>query len=503
MKQKKHSAKPGFALLEAVVFVLLMILLSTAMLAAAFNTHRRSVERIENDRAYYAAVTALKMAGNDIASNPGSSYLNAFTNSASTLSVTPEGETEQVHAQITMSGTGNGTVSIGGKDYDGVKLTATATVAGETETVEMLLQKAPAETYPHTLYGAGFAGRLSDDNLTDTGMPTLLLGADTDLYLFNSPAVSLDDAFTLTKWEVGGNLAAQGIDLTLEGCSVAGSIISDKPLTLNDTQVGKKLETRRLSNVYSTSTVHLNSGTKIFGNVYANTVSSYGDVEMIGGSIFCNIRQLSQHTLFDAQGSAHLTTDTSPQRLSRTGTLRFTDGAGGWKTLNDAALSSPLANPLSDQLPMFVPNFPVDMKTVAPDALNSFTPTNEAVLCNVPDGGFLTLSQAPASPNGTPTIFVTLGKGATLALDGPRPFYLYVYGQGGKSVDNGSLVRVKGGATIYGSLQNVILEVENPSAGPVTINYVQPANLAYQAPASAGYTADQWHVVSIERVNPA
>ena len=59
MRRQKRRAKPGFALLEALVFVILMLLLSAAMLAAAYNLHRRSVERIENDRAYNAAVAAL------------------------------------------------------------------------------------------------------------------------------------------------------------------------------------------------------------------------------------------------------------------------------------------------------------------------------------------------------------------------------------------------------------------------------------------------------------
>ena len=97
MRRSKRRAKPGFALLEALVFVILMLLLSAAMLAAAYNLHRRSVERIENDRAYNAAVAALKMVGNAIAGGADPAAYEAET--TYTLDVTPEGEAQQGYAQ--------------------------------------------------------------------------------------------------------------------------------------------------------------------------------------------------------------------------------------------------------------------------------------------------------------------------------------------------------------------------------------------------------------------
>ena len=198
MRRQKRRAKPGFALLEALVFVILMLLLSAAMLAAAYNLHRRSVERIENDRAYNAAVAALKMVGNAIAGGADPAAYEAET--TYTLDVTPEGEAQQGYAQITMKGE-VGTLTSNGESFEGVRLTAVATVAGETETVQLTLQKARAEAYPHTLYGAGFAGRISSP-------PTLTLGPDTDLYLYGGGAA----AELLT-----GELHALGDALDLDG----------------------------------------------------------------------------------------------------------------------------------------------------------------------------------------------------------------------------------------------------------------------------------------------
>lgn len=496
MRRTKRRAKPGFALLEAMVFVLLMLLLGTAMLAAAYNMHRRSLERAENDRAYNAAVAALKIVGDDICQNAADADYaknNYEGERTYTLDLTPEGEAAQAYAQITMQGAA-GKITLDGQEFDGLRLTATATVAGETETVELTMQRAGAEAYPHTLYGAGFAGYFSPGSLSDP--PALTLGPDTDLYLYGGTA-----PLELAGLSAGGNVAAQGLELTLRDSSVAGSVVSDSPLTLENTLVGGSDTLNRLSNVYSSASVALRAGTAINGNVYAPAVSSRGSVQILADptvgshNIYCTEKQLDEFTVFDAEGSGHLTTDQTPQNLSRTGTLTF-GGSGRWVSLAAGALQSPFPG---GALRMFVPNFPVDISL---GALTDAEPPAGAlnargVLYQVPKGGMLTLNSAQGV-EGTPAVFVVLEENATLYLSGAGPYYLCVYGQGPQAK---SIVKAAGGAAIYGSLQGVELEVvpgEHPNA--LTINYVQPSLAAYQAPSSAGYSQDVWRVVGYERI---
>ncbi len=497
MRRSKRRAKPGFALLEALVFVILMLLLSAAMLAAAYNLHRRSVERIENDRAYNAAVAALKMVGNAIAGGADPAAYEA--EATYTLDVTPEGEAQQGYAQITMKGQ-VGKLTSNGETFEGVRLTAVATVAGETETVQLTLQKAKAEAYPHTLYGAGFAGRISSP-------PTLTLGPDTDLYLYGGGA-----AAELSGLTAGGNVAVQGAGLTLRDSSVAGSVVSDGPVTLENTVVGggtagASPSQDRLANVYSSASVALATGAKIYGDVYAPLVSSRGGVELLASaagdhSIYSAERKLDEFTVFEAGGTGHLTTE---QALSRTGTLTFS-GAGKWVTVAPDSLKSPFSADGSP-LRMFVPNFPVTLAPtiVASSLTASAAPPSGALnsqgaLYQVASGGHLTLNSAAPDATGKPAVFVVLAQNATLTLAGTGPFYLCVYGAG---PNENSVVKVLGGAQIYGSLQGVDLDMILPHGSPnsLAINYVQPYLAEYQSPSSAGYSADAWRVVGYERLS--
>lgn len=499
MQRRKRRAKPGFALLEAMVFVILMLLLGAAMLGAAYNMHRRSLERAENDRAYNAAVAALKMVGDSIAG--GESPDRYLAENSYTLDVTPEGETAaQAFAQVVIKGQ-KGTFSLGSDSYEGVRLTAAATVAGETETVQLTLQKAKAEPCPHTLFGAGFAG-----SFTASQHPTLTLGPDTDLYLYGFPGAGPVEFTGLT---VGGNLIAQGVDLTLRDSSVAGSVVGSGALTLENTLVGGRAPdpaapsadpSERLSNVYSLTSAALGPGAQISGDVYAPLVSSRGSVRLLGGhSIYCADRQLDQFTVFDAAGGGHLTTD---QDLSRTGTLTF-EGAGRWKAL-PGALESPF--PGADPLPMFVPNFPVTIPTTVVSAnqtASSAPATDEGVLYRVQNDRMLTLTGASPGPGNAPATFVVLGEKSTLYLSGAGPFYLYVYGQG---PDKECTVKVPSGAVICGSLQGVTLDFTESSPGgsfELTLQAMQPTRIEYQTPASAGYSRDVWRVVGYERVSPS
>lgn len=503
MRRKKRRAKPGFALLEAMVFVILMLLLSAAMLAAAYNMHRRSVERVENDRAYNAAVAALKIAGNEIANGADPDAFKAET--SYTLDVTPEGEARQTYAAITMRGE-VGAVTVDGESFEGVQLTATATVADETETVRLTLQKVKAEVYPHTLFGAGFAGAFSS-----AAIPTLTLGPDTDLYLYGR-----SDPLELTGLTAGGNVTVQGAELTLRDSSVAGSVVSDSALTLANTLVGGDgASAGRLANVYSSAQVSLEAGARVDGDVYAPLVSSRGRVELLNGhSIYCNDKALDAFTVFDENGGGHLTTETAPAPLSRTGTLTFS-GAGRWITPAGDPLKSPF--PASGALSMFVPNFPVNMEThpvsgspagitAKPSATESDPNGTRGVLYRVADGAMLTLTGAQPAPgaDGKPAVFVVLGEDSTLMLEGPGPFYLCVYGQGPFLADgrDNSTVKVDGGAVIYGSLQGVQLDVIDSEGLPntLTVNYVQPYLTEYQAPGSAGYNQDTWRVVGYDRL---
>ena len=414
-----------------------------------------------------------------------------------TLDVTPQGGTAQTFAQITMKGE-EGALSLGGETFEGVRLTATATVAGESETVQLTLQKAKAEAYPHTLFGAGFAGRF-----TAGQQPLLTLGPDTDLYLYGAAG-----AVELTGLTAGGNVAVQGAQLTLRDSSVAGSVVADQALSLENTLVGGQTPdpsasappadpANRLSNVYSLASAALGPGCKISGDVYAPLVSSRGDVRLLGGrSIYCSTQDLGEYTVFGADGGGRLTTETA---LSRTGTLTF-QGAGKWRTL-----SGPLQDPFSgaDPLPMFVPNFPVSIPTtvVSANQTEAVVPaTDEGVLYRVEYGTMLTLTGADPGPGLAPAVIVILEENATRYLQGPGPFYLYVYGQGPAK---GSIVKAPSGAVIYGCLQGIEFDFTSSpgSSLTLTLNAVQPSRIEYQTPVSAGNSADAWRVVGYERLS--
>ena len=176
----------------------------------------------------------------------------------------------------------------------------------------------------------------------------------------------------------------------------------------------------RLANVYSSASVALATGAKIYGDVYAPLVSSRGGVELLASaagdhSIYSAERKLDEFTVFEAGGTGHLTTE---QALSRTGTLTFS-GAGKWVTVAPDSLKSPFSADGSP-LRMFVPNFPVTLAPtiVASSLTASAAPPSGALnsqgaLYQVASGGHLTLNSAAPDATGKPAVFVVLAQNAT------------------------------------------------------------------------------------------
>ncbi len=219
--------RPGFALLEVLVFLLVLLVLVAAILASAGNLHSRSVRRASSDRAYYAALAAVRMLAGDIADGTGSTA--AFGETGMTLSVEDQGD-----MTVQVSSTGAQLDSTTKLTF--LTLKATATVGGETQTVELKMQQLPKDQIvPSALFGMGFAGRLDSYGATEDF--TWDLNTDADLCLAASPG----DALSFEGIRVGGNLIIHGGgSLELTNSAVAGMIISDGDVTLNNTLVGEE-----------------------------------------------------------------------------------------------------------------------------------------------------------------------------------------------------------------------------------------------------------------------
>lgn len=473
--------KPGFALLEVLVFLLVLLVLVAALLASAGNLHSRSVRRVESDRAYYAALAAVRMVAGDIVAGGSTA---AFSAKEMTLSVEDEGE-----MKVTVSSTGEKTDALSGQTF--LTLSATAAVGSETQTVEMKLQKLPKdEIVPATLFGSGFAGALENYEAPFTWD----LGSDTDLCLF-----SAGKTVKLAQDMVGGNLIVRGGALEAENASVGGMIVSDGDVTLKNTVVGEEMEPtqtspKRMAGVCLTDgKLTLETGTKLGGPAYAPAIEA-GDGVSVNGDLYCAAKTLREQAVFAHDGAPKYT---SESKLGRFGGLVF---AGGhtWQTLQSGALAAPKAL-LAAGPQLFVPNFPADMEqhhegttTVRPD-----TPSTDGVLYIVENKAMLTLTAAPPDSNNRPAIFVILGEGSTLMLEGSGNFYLNVYGTGDLSdpnkksefkVDNTNFKNV----IICGTLQNVEMDT---SSGGLCLRTLQPTKLAFQTPASGGRLSASWAVV--------
>lgn len=475
--------KPGFALLEVLVFLLVLLVLVAAILASAGNLHSRSVRRAESDRAYYAALAAVRMLAGDIADGGSAA---AFGERDMTLSVEGQGD-----LAVKVSGTGEQTDAASKLTF--LTLTATATVGDETQTVELKMQKLPRDQIvPSALFGMGFAGKLESYGNTEDF--TWDLNTDADLCLAASPG----DVLAFENIRVGGNLIIHGGGaLVLTNSSVGGMIVSDGDVTLNNTVVGEKkaspLEpSKRMSGVcvVGDKKLTLNAGTVLGGPAYAATIEA-GDGVAAEGDLYCTHKLLREQTVFSHDGGTRYTSETA---LGRFGGLAFAGGKT-WQTLQPDALDG--AKALLDQGPqLFMPNFPANMagETISGNATRTPSqPSSEGYLFLVKKGKMLTLTAAPADDKGNPAIFVILEEGATLSLQGTGDYFLNVYGQGGLE-DHATACTLKGteNAVVCGTLQNLELDL---TGNYLAMDNRQPTKLAFQAPASGGRTAEGWAVV--------
>lgn len=476
--------KPGFALLEVLVFLLVLLVLVAAILASAGNLHSRSVRRAESDRAYYAALAAARMLAGDIVEGTGGTA--AFGDTTMTLTV--DGQ----DLPVTISSTGEQTDAATQQTF--LTLTATATVGDETQSVELKLQKLPQdEIVPATLFGMGFAGKLDsyDKNFEWE------FGPDTDLCLTTSSG----DALNFEEIRVGGNLIIHGGgSLTLTNSSVAGMIISDGDVTLNNTVVGEQkdpLQTtrKRMTGVCvagDNKKLTLNPGTVLDGPAYADTIEA-GDGVTVDGNLYCNHKILREQTVFGYDGTARYT---SEPKLGRYGGLAFS-GGHTWQTLKSDALAGVKAL-LEQGPPLFMPNFPADMpqETISTSTTKALSPpSSEGYLIRVKKDQSLTLTAAPPPEEETrPAIFVILEENATLMLpDGQGSYYVNVYGLGDlNDRAKSSVLKATENAIICGTLQNVELDTSNHY---LPMSSQQPTKLAFQAPASQGRTSAGWAVV--------
>jgi hypothetical protein len=136
---------------------------------------------------------------------------------------------------------------------------------------------------------------------------------------------------------------------------------------------------------------------------------------------------------------------------------------------------------------------------------NGQTPENNVGLYGiVTSNSSATISNAPACDiNGTSKVgsIIVLEPNATLTLSGKGPFYLMVYGS-----DTSSTVNIDSGATVYGCLQNVNVNIlTNGTDTPtLTLSYLEPITInntsILNAPASNGKTTPYFHLVSVQRV---
>lgn len=490
--------KKGFALLEVLIFIIILLVLSSAILASAANAHRRTVQRTEADRAYHVALTAAKIFAQDAIENPGDAQA-PYTDAAFVLQDGRGGSLD-----VTASSTGEVTEA----GVTTLTFTVAATVGDATQQVSMTLQKLPPDVVPRALFGTGFAGRLADGTRLD-------LEADSDLYLYGYPA---DSAVQLENRRVGGNLAVQGAALTLQNSAVGGMVVTDGDAALENCRLGPqgydRPNGRRLSGVYAWGgTLGLAQGTSVQGDVYAQDVELDGLVELDGDLYCAGGKQQVQFSVLDHDGEAHLTSEQRPLDLSRLGQLRFS-GAHTWRTLTD------FDNVLEGGPKLFRPNFPagetVDLAAGLPadfagrDTLTRAVIDSDAALAiprqdtnmgglhlTVKSGATLTLTQCESFGwnygLNRAGVFIELEDGAKLVLEGRKTFYAYVYGQG----PDAAAVTAAGGAVLYGTIQGAALEVtgSGPEADVFTIRHVDPVDLAYRAPASGGSSGESWAVI--------
>lgn len=508
MLRSKKNIKKGFILLEAVVFVTLMMVLGAAMLSASYNDRIRSLEYSTNNQAYNAALSALQLLvdgeSTRLLNGQDLQYLtsnSSGTNLSTQISITvPNTVSVEIPVQIEISSDDS--------QNNLYTLTAKATFANQSETVQMVVQMCPADTIPSllsrfgstehqpVLYGSGLAGKLTSSNNSNTFH--LNFGADTDLYLFDTDTV---DNLTLADSTIGGNvlIAGQASDtksLTVENSSIGGILVANRNVTVSNSVFGNEktnisgADVTRLSGIYSIGKLTLNPGVSVNGNAYGNILRYEGGCS-ISGSIYCKSQDLGD-VVYAADGS---------------GLYTLTEGyrRGDSYGCQSSSAITPLPwqdfPVLSSTLPMYTPTFPSTMNIFE----DSKSPENNVGLYGiVSSGSSATIYNAPACVvNGKPKVgsVIVLDSNATLTLTGKGPFYLMIYGS-----NTDSIVNVESGATIYGCLQNVTVNITTTGTDIPTLNlsYLEPITInnasILNTPASNGKNTPYFQLVSVKRL---
>lgn len=506
MLPSKKKKKRGFILLEAVVFITLMMVLGAAMLSASYNDRVRSLEYSTNNQAYNAALSALQL----LVDGESTRLLNGqdlqyLTNSPAESPLSTQiaiTTSEDITVTIPVD------IAIASAENNSFTLTATANVGTQSETVQMVVQYHDADTIPSllygieqsnsntVLYGSGLAGKLTASNGSNTFR--LNLGADTDLYLFDS---SNSDSLTLSDSSIGGNVLITNQILTVKNSTIGGMLLSNSNLIMENSVLGNQAVSltgnnqtvKRLSGIYTPQTLTLLPGNSIEGDVYSNILDYKGGCLFSEtSSVYFTERNWGTLVYGNSQNSTYSLADG----------YRRGDSYGYASSPNFKNFTESFVNLSALPVRMYTPTLPNTMTIFSDGAV----PENNVGLSATISRNFATITSAPPCiVDGTAKVgtVIFMQDDATLSLRGQGPFYLMVYGNG-----TNNTVQVDSGAQIYGCLQNVTVEIQSGSdtTPELNLSYIEPIPLnnasLLDAPASNGKTTPYFQLISIERLVP-
>ena len=516
-----HSRKKGFILLEALVFITLMMILGASMLATAYNDRQRSREYVLNNEAQSLAANALYLLVDSesqrIAQSGQTEYLGKTDRLETTLSVTPQ--TAEGESSYTLTGDVIITIAQPESNSSLYELTATAWVTGntETESVSMTVQLISGDLTPPTLYGAGLSGWLKasrpqeSGGTGDAGAFQLTLGTGTDLYLHPQDILSgqSNSSLTLLDSQLGGNVALDGPQVHLVGSSVTGMLVTNQSLTLESSifnSTDGQGKSTRLTGIYMASSSNASSPNLLTmypgnyiknGSVYADSFLDYGGNTVAGGSVM--VRSMAGQNDDDAKQKVPVVygADGIPVYIANNPALQRA-GNSNFSITGIGSLADRSSN-----LYQFQPKLAAQAQDLGSTTQLAPPTTDNANIYKVTQDSVATLSNSQPSPENKVGNIIYMEQGSTLNLHGSGPYYLYVYGSG-----QNCTVTVPSGATIYGCLQNVTVHIQNTEGQipSLTLNYVPPVAVqgdesTLLAPSSQGHDYPYLQVISISRTN--
>lgn len=455
----------GFAMLEAMVMIMVFMILSASLLASAAAYHKRAVKRASNNEAYYAAVTAVKMMAGEVMKSGGSQSALEGTNADSQAAVaallTAGGmdRQETVIKAVANDGTEREIpVAVSsqwiGKDDGGtgrifLVLRAEATVGEQTEAVSITLQMRKSnKVVPDYPYGCGLMGNLVMESGSE-----LYLGQDVDLFLTGYTYLGEEPSMEGIR-RVGGNLVAKDTPLSLEQVMIGGMVISDQNVTLKESVVGNSSTgKKRRGGIYTRENLSLNN-CDIFGDVYAKNFQAEG-TEKISGSLNYVERSWKNYTVWDSEGESG---NTQEDEYRRGGAVT---ADGGTKTI---LLQT--GREMEDYVPkvedVFVPQLD-GISDVTVTRIDGKTVNGDSI-------------QVAADEGGRPRWIVVMDGGILNLDDSESPYYVYVYG-------NGTVNITEGDVTVYGGIQADTVHIAEGAT--LRIVHTQPSRKSLKTPSSA------------------